>query len=58
MGDVYETESERRWNIAARLKKLFCPQCGAIPLFANRREFFEVGVCEYCAYKERESYRE
>ncbi|MCP1761923.1 hypothetical protein [Bradyrhizobium japonicum] len=43
--------SAAAWQIAARLKGYKCSQCGAIPAYENRREYFETDLCEYCNYK-------
>lgn len=39
-----------RWQFVARTKGYRC-DCGAVPSYEDRQQFFETGKCDYCNYK-------
>ena len=52
MGDDFEGfGAKARWQIVAGTKGYKCSQCGAVPAFENRKEYFETDLCEYRNYK-------
>ncbi len=40
-----------RWQFVARLKGYKCSNCGAVPSYEDRQQFFETDLCDYCNYK-------
>ena len=40
-----------KWQVAARLKGYKCANCGAVPAYEDRQQFFETDLCSYCNYK-------
>ena len=41
-----------KWQFVARTKGYKCSNCGAVPSYNDRQQFFETDLCDYCNHKQ------